>query len=272
MADLGSIAAVKADIDAKVTTNGANENTGARVNTLLQNMTDTIDALKADELTPFVIVNSGDIKSAYRYYDTYNAKPRYVQVIPGTTQAASAAASNFLWWITGDSKWHMWANGGAEYYTSADAVATPDLVTTWVAAVGANAPLPTVELYEGTQQDLDEVLAARKAPKVYAGYISQSGTDAPTVVELVNELGGTPVFSYDAPGSYIVTLAGAFPPTKTSQFLGLIGPGSEPVGSGAVLIMHPQSGDTMIIVSGIIADSTTDDLLSSAYFEIKIYP
>ncbi len=136
-------------------------------------------------------------------------------------------------------------------------------------------PLPTTQKF--TSGDANEIKASVNAlydaaPKVYAGYISQSGTDAPTVVELVNELGGTPVFSYDAPGSYIATLAGAFPPTKTSQFLGLIGPCSEPVGSGAVLIMHPQSGDTMIIVSGIIADSTTDDLLSSAYFEIKIYP
>ena len=45
MADLGSIAALKADIDAKVTTNGANENTGARVNTSLNNMVDTLNAL-----------------------------------------------------------------------------------------------------------------------------------------------------------------------------------------------------------------------------------
>jgi len=45
MADLGSIAALKADIDAKVTTNGANENTGVRVNTSLNNMVDTLYAV-----------------------------------------------------------------------------------------------------------------------------------------------------------------------------------------------------------------------------------
>ena len=45
MADLGSIAALKADIDAKVTTNGANENTGVRVNTSLNNIVDTLYAV-----------------------------------------------------------------------------------------------------------------------------------------------------------------------------------------------------------------------------------
>lgn len=42
MADLGSKGALNADIDAKVTTNGANENTGARVNDCLNNIADTL--------------------------------------------------------------------------------------------------------------------------------------------------------------------------------------------------------------------------------------
>lgn len=42
MADLGSAAALTTDIDAKVTTNGANENTGARVNDCLNNIADTL--------------------------------------------------------------------------------------------------------------------------------------------------------------------------------------------------------------------------------------
>lgn len=42
MADLGSKAALNADVDAKVTTNGANENTGARVNDCLNNIVDTL--------------------------------------------------------------------------------------------------------------------------------------------------------------------------------------------------------------------------------------
>ena len=42
MADLGSQEALLADVDAKVTTNGANENTGARVNANLHNIVDTL--------------------------------------------------------------------------------------------------------------------------------------------------------------------------------------------------------------------------------------
>lgn len=42
MADQGFKSALNSDIDAKVTTNGANENTGSRVNACLSNMADTI--------------------------------------------------------------------------------------------------------------------------------------------------------------------------------------------------------------------------------------
>lgn len=42
MADLGTKTALDADLNAKVTTNGANENTGLRVRTFLHNLIDTI--------------------------------------------------------------------------------------------------------------------------------------------------------------------------------------------------------------------------------------
>jgi len=42
MADLGSKSALNADVDAKVTTNGTNANTGARVNDCLNNIVDTL--------------------------------------------------------------------------------------------------------------------------------------------------------------------------------------------------------------------------------------
>ena len=45
MANLGSLAALIADINAKVTTNAANENTGSRVNQCLQNIADTLNAI-----------------------------------------------------------------------------------------------------------------------------------------------------------------------------------------------------------------------------------
>lgn len=52
MADQGSQALLQADLDAKVTTNGANENTGLRVRTFLTNFIDTIYALIGRNLSP----------------------------------------------------------------------------------------------------------------------------------------------------------------------------------------------------------------------------
>jgi len=166
----------------------------------------TVDASGVDVI-PFVVVSSGSIKSAYRYYDDYNSKPRYVQVIPGTTQAASAAASNFIRWSTADSEWQLLGNGGTEYYTSTDDVATPDLVTTWVLASGAVAPLPTVDPYYGTQQDLDEVLARRtegldKSHVIFS--MTQLGTSNPTVSVFHNDSPLTIVASRTGIGAYLI--------------------------------------------------------------------
>lgn len=64
MADLGSKAALQSDINAKVTTNGANENTGARVRASLTNILDTIYANKAGGVRDYagsLVVNPGDL-------------------------------------------------------------------------------------------------------------------------------------------------------------------------------------------------------------------
>jgi hypothetical protein len=54
------------------------------------------------------------------------------------------------------------------------------------------------------------------AVKKYRAYITQSGTDAPIVInEFENTLGGTPVFGYGGVGYYTVALTGAFPSGKT---------------------------------------------------------
>lgn len=179
----------------------------------------TIDASGVDVI-PFVVVSSGDINSAYRYYDDYDGKPRYVQVIPGTTQADSAAASNFIWWITGDSKWHVWGNGGAEYHTSADDVATPDLITKWVLADGATAPLPTVTQYSGpTAQDAVEQVAANRGPKEFFALVTQAGSDAPTLDMGINTI-GTATSARGSSGQYSVAFpSGSLPQNKTRVWI-----------------------------------------------------
>lgn len=55
------------------------------------------------------------------------------------------------------------------------------------------------------------LLIAAKPYDVYTGFLTQSGTNDPTVVVLTNELSGAIVFTYSAVGLYTGTLVGAFP-------------------------------------------------------------
>ena len=51
--------------------------------------------------------------------------------------------------------------------------------------------------------------------KVYKALLTQSGTSAPVATVLVNTLSGTPVWSYDSSGYYLLTLTGEFLAGKT---------------------------------------------------------
>ena len=55
---------------------------------------------------------------------------------------------------------------------------------------------------------------------VYTAILTQTGTSAPTATVLENTLGGTVVWTYNAEGSYIGTLTGAFTADKTAIFTG----------------------------------------------------
>lgn len=62
--------------------------------------------------------------------------------------------------------------------------------------------------------------AARGGYKSYVALLSQTGTNAPEAIVLYNDLGGDVVWSYDALGSYLATLTGAFTINKTVLFTG----------------------------------------------------
>jgi len=70
-------------------------------------------------------------------------------------------------------------------------------------------------------QDLRDLLASvviQSDPqdvKVYAGLISQTGTDAPTITVLENNLSGDVVWTREGAGIYYGTLVDAFPDNKT---------------------------------------------------------
>jgi hypothetical protein len=109
--------------------------------------------------------------------------------------------------------------------------------------------------------------------RVWAGYLTQTGTDAPTINELTNTLGGDPVFSYDSGGSYTATLAGAFGRNVTSMFAGSAS--FDPVGSlianGSVMEIRSLSDDTITIQSGYTGSGLLqNDLITDAWFRITV--
>jgi hypothetical protein len=104
--------------------------------------------------------------------------------------------------------------------------------------------------------------------RIYRGLISQSGTDAPTVIVLENTLGDI-VWSYNSTGSYSGTLVGAFTTNKT--FVpSLIG---YSVPNGINTIARPSfSGEDIINFGNLDTFGTlTDDSLTLVPIEIIVY-
>lgn len=110
------------------------------------------------------------------------------------------------------------------------------------------------------------------APGLYEweGYLTQADTDPPTVVELKNTLGGSPVLGYLAPGAYTATLAGAFGVTRTSTFLGPVSVNSS-ILSGQVVEVSAVDDDSIGISSGVVgATEGLDGILAGTYFYIRV--
>lgn len=103
---------------------------------------------------------------------------------------------------------------------------------------------------------------------VYRAILTQTAGNAPVPTVLVNSLGGVPVWSYVATGRYALTLAGAFPATKT---LILATVALSAVVNSLVNVVKnglPNSFELNAYQGGILADDT----LSGAAIEILVYP
>ncbi len=105
--------------------------------------------------------------------------------------------------------------------------------------------------------------------KVYRALLTQTGTDAPVATVLENTLGGTVVWTYNNDGTYIGTLAGAFPEGKVSQWSGICGNGAD---SSKVYAVSRDGSDDEIIAYSFASDSLTNSRLSGNYVEILVYP
>jgi hypothetical protein len=98
--------------------------------------------------------------------------------------------------------------------------------------------------------------------KKYRALLSQSSTDAPTVVILENTL-GTLVWTYAAEGVYHATLTNAFTTNKTFCYL-------EPI--AGIAAFNKGSNDTLILATYDETLTPTNALLPAVSLTIEVYP
>jgi hypothetical protein len=104
-------------------------------------------------------------------------------------------------------------------------------------------------------------------PLRYTALISQSGTSAPTVTVLENNIGGTVVWGRSSVGNYTGTLSGAFSISKTIAFIsGMASP------TGFFLRIRRSSNDVVQILTSNSSSSSSDDILSETAVRIEVYP
>lgn len=99
-------------------------------------------------------------------------------------------------------------------------------------------------------------------PKEYVALISQTGTNAPTVIVLKNTLGSIPTFNYEGVGQYSINLNGGFLTDKTWSIIG-----SNNIGTQDKLEIYDNGNDSLWI------DSVgSDDKLTKTPIRVEIYP
>lgn len=112
--------------------------------------------------------------------------------------------------------------------------------------------------------------------KLYVALLTQDGILAPSVSVLINTLGFTPGFAYDAVGVYRATSAAGFTANKTTASLGQ--PGIDPTAGAGDFVLYYEIVDTSNIrivtqLAGVPTDGNGGDWgLHAAKFEICIYP
>lgn len=122
---------------------------------------------------------------------------------------------------------------------------------------------------------LDEQLAEGKAlpaasSKGYTEYvalISQSGTSAPTVTVLKNDLGGTPVWTRTGTGSYKMALNGVFITNKTYVMIGQ----NYQNNYGETTYAYWNSEDDIYVETTNSSNAAADSLLTTRTIEVRVY-
>ena len=106
--------------------------------------------------------------------------------------------------------------------------------------------------------------------KKYIASLTQSGSNAPVAVINENTLSAAPVWTRAGVGTYILTLAGAFPSGKVRVFMG------NEVGSGGIFFNFITliNSNSIGLITRDPATSFTpgDDFLEKTSIKIFIYP
>ena len=107
--------------------------------------------------------------------------------------------------------------------------------------------------------------------KVYVALLSQTGTSAPTSVELENTFGITATFSYISPGYYELWMTGQLTSGKTFIING--SPDQSPIGGNFGIFITEYNNNNIIRLS-VVDDGGTfyDGGLNNTSIEIRVYP
>lgn len=127
--------------------------------------------------------------------------------------------------------------------------------TTPTAAYGTNT----------TQIASTAFVQAAKPYKSYSAIINQTGTSAPTVTVINNDLSSAVVWTYNSVGSYVGTLTGAFTLNKTVVFF------SNGQTSSGGFGAYPINVNAIGLTSSDLAGTPSDGKIWNASIEIKVF-
>ncbi len=114
---------------------------------------------------------------------------------------------------------------------------------------------------------IDTLVGVGVQPKVYKAILNQTGTNAPVATVLVNTLGGTVVWTRSGVGTYLATLAAAFPADKTIIF------STSPVllEDGESSSAYAGSDDVFNVVS-YSSSVASDGVINQFSVIVEVYP
>jgi len=118
-------------------------------------------------------------------------------------------------------------------------------------------------------QLIQDNVSSNKNKKIYTAIISQTGTSAPVVNTLLEDGISSPVWSYSAVGTFLLTKTGAFTVNKTVP--SKIDAGYD--ASGNLFTLERTSVDVMTLKTYAAVDTSTlaNGVLVNQFINIEIY-